>query len=170
MISRNLAYFCKCRRKNLVFVLVVVLCVFIAFTGNAIKKEYAAKQRLVDLRIFSELITNSESVHQANDPDVHFESKSLLRHAHVLNNSTSVAIGLALTSSGVYNTTRSNIRYKFPFFRTLLPSFCKASTQGYSYHFYVAFDNTDVFFTDDGFRWFTGKCYIMFGCVSIFFY
>ena len=105
MISRNLAYFCKCRRKNLVFVLVVVLCVFIAFTGNAIKKEYAAKQRLVDLRIFSELITNSESVHQANDPDVHFESKSLLRHAHVLNNSTYIVFDTLQIKTWVSFTT-----------------------------------------------------------------
>ena len=68
----------------------------------------------------------------------------------IISSKTEVAIGLAVTSNGVFNVTQENLRYKFPFFRSLLPSFCKTSTQGYSYTFYVAYDQKDSFFRDRG--------------------
>ena len=72
------------------------------------------------------------------------------KNGNALSSSSSVvvAIGLAVTSRGIINVTRDNIRYKFPFFRSLLSSFCKTSTQGYSYKFYVAYDLNDAFFLD----------------------
>lgn len=78
-------------------------------------------------------------------------------HMHRDDNLIAVAIGIALTSKGTHNVTAENLRYKFPFFRTLLPSFCKTSTQGYSYHFYVAFDPDDDFFSHKpSLKWFSG--------------
>ena len=85
------------------------------------------------------------SVENHNIFKVEPESKPL---NFIISSKTAVAIGLAVTSNGVFNVTQENLRYKFPFFRSLLPSFCKTSTQGYSYTFYVAYDQKDSFFRD----------------------
>lgn len=59
-----------------------------------------------------------------------------------------IAVGVAITSKGAEDVTESNLQYHFPFFQSLLSSFCKTSTQGYHYIFYVAYDRDDPFFTD----------------------
>ena len=58
-----------------------------------------------------------------------------------------VAVGLALTTRGK-DLKFENIANEMPFFKSLLVSFCQTATTGYSYHFYVAHDHTDVFFSD----------------------
>lgn len=85
-------------------------------------------------------------------------------YKHVIDMSTHVAIGCAITSRGRKIEQRQNssifkgrkieqqrnmdILKAFPLFAELLPSFCTTATPGYSYHFYVAYDFTDVYFTD----------------------
>ena len=59
----------------------------------------------------------------------------------------SIAIGGGITSIKITGITTSNLHLKFPIFKNLLPSFCKTVSEGYFYHFYLAYDNTDPFFT-----------------------
>ena len=62
------------------------------------------------------------------------------------NPATVIAIGCAITSRGLKSLTDENARYQFPFLRTFLPSFCRTSSPGYQYHFYLSFDHNDTFF------------------------
>ena len=65
-------------------------------------------------------------------------------------NLTTVAIGCAITSNKIPNvlqTTLRNIKQKFIFFTALLPTFCLTASPGYSYHFYLAYDRDDTFFS-----------------------
>ena len=58
-----------------------------------------------------------------------------------------VAIGLGITSRKSKWNTLKDIQTSFPFFRTLLPSFCETVSDKFSYHFFLAFDIDDPFFT-----------------------
>ena len=67
----------------------------------------------------------------------------------------SIAIGCAITSRGVnaiHNDTdipwTERVAH-LPFFRDLLPSFCRTASFGYHYHFYVAHDFDDLWFADE---------------------
>ena len=68
-------------------------------------------------------------------------------HSHVVayHNST-VAIGCAVTSRSLGNITASNVRYRFPFLRTFMPSFCRTASRSYDYHIYLSYDEGDPFF------------------------
>jgi hypothetical protein len=45
-----------------------------------------------------------------------------------------------------------NMGQKHPFFMSLLPSFCKTMSRGFSYSFYLAYDYSDNFFANSQFR------------------
>ena len=57
-------------------------------------------------------------------------------------NHSTVAIGLAITSRKLL---ASDLR-RWPFFQTLLMSFCRTASPGYHYHFFLAYDYVDHFF------------------------
>ena len=156
-MGQILAVHCCKRRRCLLAFLIFQLFLAIGFMCKKAYQPSNMTYKLTNLDIFQD-VSHNENLHR-HALDIHVEGVANVRHSHLRNRSmTTVAIGLALTSSGIFNVTEANLRYKFPFFRSLLPSFCKTSTQGFSYHFYVAFDVSDAFFTDeDGFRWFTGK-------------
>lgn len=85
--------------------------------------------------------------HEHNDEGLHepvWQPKLIPPTEHT------VAIGLALTTRGKALTVNSKdkLATEMPFFKSLLVSFCQTMTQGYNYHFYVAHDHTDVFFSD----------------------
>ena len=62
-----------------------------------------------------------------------------------------IALGLAVTSVGIADISERNMIYRFPFFRSLLPSFCRSISKNYNYAIYLAFDSTDSFFGDKPF-------------------
>ena len=95
-------------------------------------------------------------------PDVHITDDRLghtgellhphSHHRHATKESTSslsIAIGCAITSRGLKSLTHENAQYKFPFLRTFLPSFCRTSSGGYQYHFYLSFDKNDSYFRQE---------------------
>lgn len=57
----------------------------------------------------------------------------------------SVAVGLAITSMKLIGKVAIE---KWPFFRTLMPTFCATASNNYSYHFFLAYDSVDRFFGD----------------------
>ena len=56
-----------------------------------------------------------------------------------------VAVGLAITSRKLAGKV---VIEKWPFFKTLLPTFCATASEHYSYHFFLAYDNVDGYFGD----------------------
>ncbi len=59
-----------------------------------------------------------------------------------------IGIGLAITS-GYYNSHQHNHGgpvSQWPIFLELMPSFCKTLSSQFLYHFYLAYDNDDLFF------------------------
>lgn len=58
-----------------------------------------------------------------------------------------IAIGCALTTRNDLGLTAETLTLHMPFFRGLLSSFCTTATRGFSYHFYVAHDHSDPFFS-----------------------
>ncbi len=65
---------------------------------------------------------------------------------------TSVAVGLAITTKGSKPLVSSPVGIKCPFFKSLMPSFCKTASQGYDYRFYLAYDAQDKHLKDNSFR------------------
>jgi hypothetical protein len=63
---------------------------------------------------------------------------------------TTIAIGLSITTRTMSNITGPNIK-KLPFFRSLLKSFCQTTSEQYDYHFFVAYDYVDEYFSDKSF-------------------
>jgi hypothetical protein len=63
-----------------------------------------------------------------------------------------IAIGLAITSRRIKKMAIDNMGQKHPFFMSLLPSFCKTMSRGFSYSFYLAYDYSDNFFANSQFR------------------
>ncbi len=64
----------------------------------------------------------------------------------------SVVIGLAFTLKGSTRIPSAAIGIRSPFFRSLLPSFCRTASVGYDYRFYLGYDNNDKHMTRDVFR------------------
>ena len=60
-------------------------------------------------------------------------------------NAKDVAIGMGITSAKLYKKKELSV---WPFFKQLLPSFCKTASKGYNYHFFLAYDYTDKYFTN----------------------
>lgn len=60
-----------------------------------------------------------------------------------------VAIGGGITSNKLSEVEAGNFTKKFPIFTMLLPSFCRTITYDwlYIYHFYLAYDATDQYFS-----------------------
>lgn len=61
-----------------------------------------------------------------------------------------IAVGCAVTS-GYSNITVTNIA-QLPLFKSLLKSFCATASKGFRYHFYLAYDFSDVVVGLNGFR------------------
>ena len=143
------------------FVIIVIADIILTFMllRKDIKSHFIEKSKLY----LSQYYPHDET--DVGIIDIHHENRldniSSHHHQHLYQSNsdlTTIAIGLALTSAGVTTVSKENIHIKIPFLRTLFPSFCKTSTQGYSYHFYVAFDKSDPLFTDQQkSSWFTGK-------------
>ena len=55
-----------------------------------------------------------------------------------------IAIGMGITSRKLYPKKKVS---DWPFFAQLLASFCKTASDGYNYHFFVAYDFDDKYFT-----------------------
>jgi len=88
------------------------------------------------------VIIHSKSSFQDGNIDSKFQSQ----------NSTKliVAIGGGITSKRLSEVVADSVTKKFPLFTMLLPSFCKtvnAEWKHYVYHFYLAYDATDEYFS-----------------------
>ena len=59
----------------------------------------------------------------------------------------SIAIGLAITSFKSQWKTAEEVVSSFPFFSSLLPSFCETASRSFNYNFFLAYDKNDNFFT-----------------------
>ena len=62
-----------------------------------------------------------------------------------------IAIGGGITSVGLSDIDVDSISTKLPFFTTFLPSFCLTYDPAFAYGFYLAYDWTDLAFTDFAF-------------------
>ena len=68
----------------------------------------------------------------------------------------SIALGVAMSTNGM--DLSKNMELQLPFLTTLLPSFCQTGSSGYDYHFYIAFDHSDIFMSSAKSRlWFESK-------------
>ena len=63
-----------------------------------------------------------------------------------------VAIGCAITSKKLIKLSGSNIKQKFQFFHTFLPTFCDTASQSFVYQFYLAYDRDDRVFANQTLR------------------
>jgi len=93
--------------------------------------------------------------------DIHLEDSVLGHTGEVIGDHTSVttlnanqtrvviAIGGGITSRGIkgFNAS-SNFTAKFPFFKTLLPTFCMTACANFTYRFYLAYDQNDRVFAN----------------------
>ena len=70
-------------------------------------------------------------------------------HEHSVGDGVKIAVGLAMTTRTTKDLTLDNIAYRLPFLKSLLPSFCKTSSNGYQYHFYTAFDQDDPYLSEE---------------------
>ena len=73
-------------------------------------------------------------------------------HNIALPENISVAIGLGITSklaSTSKGKKRRNPLHQMPLFTQLLPTFCSTASEGYTYHFYFAYDFDDKYFAND---------------------
>ncbi len=68
------------------------------------------------------------------------------------NRTTSVAIGMAITTKRAKQAVGTKLGIVCPIFKSLLPSFCRTASGGYSYRFYMAFDNNDLHLVRSDFR------------------
>ena len=59
-----------------------------------------------------------------------------------------IGIGCAITTRGQWEPQFEPERLTelLPFFKGLLPSFCRTASYGFDYHFYMAHDHEDPFF------------------------
>ncbi|ESO00763.1 hypothetical protein HELRODRAFT_175241 [Helobdella robusta] len=64
---------------------------------------------------------------------------------------TTIAIGCAITSHGGRHLTTQNVAEKIPLLKSLVPSFCRTASSGYSYHFYASYDVRDTHFSKNTF-------------------
>ncbi|KAK2162640.1 hypothetical protein LSH36_95g08031 [Paralvinella palmiformis] len=62
----------------------------------------------------------------------------------------SIGLALAITTRRLddqTNITEDNLSQALPFFRSLLPSFCRTASPRYDYHFFLAYDFDDPYLT-----------------------
>lgn len=59
----------------------------------------------------------------------------------------SIAIGMGITSRKNRWRSENEILKTFPFFKSLLPTFCRTASKGFNYNFFMAFDKDDAFYT-----------------------
>jgi len=84
---------------------------------------------------------------------VDFEGDSrLIGHNHTVRANrteykSSIAIGMGFTTR---NVSMKNIM-AIPFFKSLMPSFCKTASSGYSYRFFLAYDYDDEHMSNESF-------------------
>lgn len=116
----------------------------------------------VDLRSAKELETSidNSTAESSSDSewclDIHLDetgfTKTCAKHSHgdIFDNTVKqIALGGGITSVGLDNLHKEALKSRMPFFRTLLPSFCRTCTASYHYHFYWAYDYTDSYFKDE---------------------
>ena len=100
-------------------------------------------------------IKDNENIPTIEDTSTHRNDKHQVDTEPNLKTSmTTVAIGCAITSNKLEkkmdfkHSTKDAIKKTFPIFKSMAPSFCKTATAGYSYHFFIAYDSQDVFFSE----------------------
>jgi len=59
-----------------------------------------------------------------------------------------IAIGGGITSQNIKNIHKGNMVAKLPFYRDFLPTFCRTFSSGFTYKFYLAYDDVDPVFRD----------------------
>ncbi len=75
-----------------------------------------------------------------------------LSSAQLNTSQVSIAVGLAITTKRSEPSSSSALGITCPFFKSLLPSFCRSASQGYRYKFYLAYDANDKYFSQASFR------------------
>ena len=96
----------------------------------------------LSLIITSVVVIHRKSAFQAGSTDLQLQS--------VDNRKLTVAVGGGITSNRLSGVETASITRKFPLFTMLLPSFCRTVSdewQTYVYHFYLAYDATDRYFS-----------------------
>ena len=100
-----------------------------------------------------EMFRNSYTDDDAYYEKVHFEEDGRLsgkKHTDLANGTeykASIAIGMGYTSR---KASMKNIM-AIPFFKSLMPSFCKTASSGYSYRFFLAYDYDDEHMSNKSF-------------------
>ncbi|CAH1786924.1 unnamed protein product [Owenia fusiformis] len=80
--------------------------------------------------------------------DEHGEEGFQNHHSHILEiTDRTIAIGGGITTRGLKELTAASMASKLPLFKRLLPSFCKTASKGFSYHYYLAHDHNDPYFS-----------------------
>ena len=102
---------------------------------------YQVRSSAVMLR--TEATRNSRSIHPTATDRPETNSTELVT------SQLAVGLAVAITSKGSVWKTTEKILQTFPFFHTLLPSFCATVTPGVAnFHFFISFDDQDSFFKD----------------------
>ncbi|XP_013381273.1 uncharacterized protein LOC106152298 [Lingula anatina] len=97
-------------------------------------------------RIQFSQVFNIDLVFQTNRPVVASIREDIKPHNTMMPR-INIAIGLGITTNKI---PMDKINSALPLFTTLLPSFCETASLGYRYHFYLAHDHTDAFFSKEG--------------------
>ena len=171
-MARDFCYFSfkvKSQRRfliNLIFLIFIINLIYYATDKLDLTSSPVLNEKM--LSIFMDLRSEKELGVSADNStvdsssefewclDIHLNktgfTKTCTEHSQgdsFSNNVKQIALGGGITSVGLYNLRKDALIISMPFFRTLLPSFCRTCTASYYYHFYWAYDYTDPYFKDE---------------------
>ena len=146
---------CASSRKvmlSIIFVEVLVVCAFLLFNSGPSITLQASSTRADDIDTVDKFEDSMVTIHPISNYSNADSYRAVRTSVVDKGNWTTVAIGCAITSNkipDVLNTTSANIVDKFVFFKALLNTFCSTASPGFSYHFYLAYDSNDPFFSSN---------------------
>ena len=107
-----------------------------------------ASHDVIEMRSFR-VRSTTEMLQASNSRSIHAAAVTPQTASAATSSQLQVAISLGVTSKGSSWKTKDEISRSFPFFNTLMPSFCKTVTSGVAdFHFFAAFDEQDQFFSN----------------------
>lgn len=95
-------------------------------------------------------IMEKYSVERIESADIYPHKSSLKTMNQLQTNNFSIAVGMGITSrlrKGKDGQSEKVHVEELLFFKTLMPSFCETASPGFLYHFYIAFDFNDPYFS-----------------------
>lgn len=130
-------------QKKLSLLIVAVYCILVHF--------FAYKYLWQD---DSQEVLSRLQVAFSNEKPLLSMSDVIIDRPTLKSNQTELLIGIggAITSKKLRNVNVTNIRDKFLFLQTFLPTFCNTASSHFVYKFYLAYDHSDRVFTSQSLR------------------